>query len=130
MQQVDKGLFQADEFVITNRLPTSEEYHALHNSVGIHNDTFEADRKNTLFSVCVTHKSQLIGCGRIIGNDSLIYKDIFVLREYKKEFVNFCIMERLLQFLDDLQDHQVAPDNGINRLAHGMFLMWAKNNLI
>jgi hypothetical protein len=77
-----------DEYILVERPPTVEEYRRLREAVGwehVDVQATEAGLRNALFSVCVIHKDEVIGCGRVVG-DGGIYSYTFRISLYCQNF--------------------------------------------
>jgi ribosomal protein S18 acetylase RimI-like enzyme len=93
-----------DEYILVERSPTVEDYHRLCRAVGwehVDDEATEMGLRNALFSVCMIHKDQVIGCGRVIG-DGGIYsyiQDIIVLPEFQGRGLGRRIMDAVMGYL-------------------------------
>lgn len=91
-------------YKILKRLPTVEEFHKLHVAVGWDNVDKKATEfglHNSLFSVCVVHKGEVIGCGRVIGDGGVYFyiQDIIVLPEFQGKKIGEKIMDEVMKYL-------------------------------
>jgi hypothetical protein len=60
-----------EEYILEERFPTVNEYKRLRNAVGWVNcddKSIAIGLHNSLFSVCVLKKNEVIGCGRVVGD--------------------------------------------------------------
>ena len=78
-----------EAYSIIQRAPTVEEYQQLREAVGwwrVNDKATKAGLNNALFSVCVTLKDEVIGCGRVVGDGGIYYyiQDVMVLPEYQR----------------------------------------------
>ncbi|MEX2234035.1 MAG: GNAT family N-acetyltransferase [Cyclobacteriaceae bacterium] len=93
------------------RTPSIEEYNEMRSLAGW--PTFESALvktalSNTLFSVCVEDGNNLVGMGRVVG-DNAIYlhiQDVIVHPDFQRKGIGKLIMEALLKYAD-----QVAGTN-------------------
>ena len=93
-----------NDYMIVERLPTVAEFHRLHEAVGWNNvdkKATEIGLRNSLFSVCVVHKGEVIGCGRVIGDGGIYFyiQDIIVLPEFQKKGIGKKIMTEVMKYL-------------------------------
>ncbi len=90
-------------------VPTVEEYQFLRNSVGwpkVNNQAVEIALKNSLYSVCVYIDDQIIGYGRVIGDQGIYYyiQDMIVLPEFQRKGIGREIMKLIMNFLEKNAD--------------------------
>ena len=90
-----------DEYILVERPPTVEEYQRLREDVGWESVDVEATEtglRNALFSVCVTHKDEVIGCGRVVGDGGIYFyiQDIIVLPEFQGRGLGRRIMDAVM----------------------------------
>jgi len=93
-----------EKYILAERTPTAEEYHRLREAVGWDTkdiDAAEAGLGNSLFSVCVLFEGEVIGCGRIIGDDGIYFyiQDVIVLPEFQGQGIGQRIMVSLMDYL-------------------------------
>ena len=93
-----------DEYTLVERPPTVEEYQRLREAVGwesVDAEATEAGLRNALFSVCVTYKDEVIGCGRVVGDGGIYFyiQDIMVLPEFQRRGLGRCIMGAVMDHL-------------------------------
>ncbi|MFX0086275.1 MAG: GNAT family N-acetyltransferase [Candidatus Hodarchaeota archaeon] len=94
---------------IKEKIPTIEEYQLLRNSVGwskVSNNAVEKSLKNSIFSVCALLDEEVVGFGRIIGDDGIYYyiQDVMVFPKHQKKGIGRQIMDRLMDFLENHAD--------------------------
>jgi GNAT superfamily N-acetyltransferase len=95
--------------MIKETVPTIEEYQLLRNSVGwskVSNEAVEKSLNNTIFSVCALLNDEVIGHGRIIGDNGIYYyiQDVIVLPKYQRKGIGKQIMDALITFLEKHAD--------------------------
>jgi GNAT superfamily N-acetyltransferase len=93
-----------DEYILVERPPTVEEYQRLREAVGwesVDAEATETGLRNALFSVCLIHKDEVIGCGRVVGDGGIYFyiQDIIVLREFQGEGLGRRIMDAVMGYL-------------------------------
>lgn len=93
-----------NEYILIERSPTVEEYGRLREAVKWENLDVEATKiglYNSLFSVCVTYKDKLIGCGRVVGDGGIYFyiQDIIVLPEFQKKGIGKRIMDTVMNYI-------------------------------
>lgn len=89
---------------VVERLPTLAEYRGLRTAVGWENQDPDAATRalqNALFSVCVEYEGEVIGCGRVIGDDGLYYylQDIIVRPERQGRGVGGLLMDAIMAYI-------------------------------
>jgi ribosomal protein S18 acetylase RimI-like enzyme len=93
-----------DESILVERSPTVEEYHRLCRAVGwehVDDEATEMGLRSALFSVCMIHKDQVIGCGRVIGDGGIYFyiQDVIVLPEFQGRGLGRRIMDAVMSYL-------------------------------
>ncbi len=93
-----------DEYILVERPPTVEEYQRLREAVGwesVDAEATETGLRNALFSVCLIHKHEVIGCGRVVGDGGIYFyiQDIIVLPEFQGEGLGRRIMDAVMGYL-------------------------------
>jgi ribosomal protein S18 acetylase RimI-like enzyme len=93
-----------DEYILVERSPTVEEYQRLREAVGWKSVDVEATEmglRNTLFSICVILKDEVIGCGRVVGDGGIYFyiQDIIVLPEFRGKGLGRRIMDAVMGYL-------------------------------
>jgi len=94
-----------DGFILVERPPTVEEYQRLREAVGwdsVDAEATETGLRNALFSVCLTYKGEVIGCGRVVGDGGIYFyiQDIIVLPEFQGKGLGRRIMDAVVGYLD------------------------------
>jgi ribosomal protein S18 acetylase RimI-like enzyme len=95
----------SDTYVLVERSPTIEEYQRLCEAVGwetVDDEATETGLQSALFSVCVIHKGEVIGCGRVVGDGGIYFyiQDIIVLPEFQGRGLGRRIMDAVMGYLD------------------------------
>jgi ribosomal protein S18 acetylase RimI-like enzyme len=93
-----------DEYILVERPPTFEEYQRLREAVGwgsVDVEATEVGLRNALFSVSVTYKDEVIGCGRVVGDGGIYFyiQDIIVLPEFQGRGLGRRIMDAVMGYL-------------------------------
>ena len=95
----------ADEFSCVVKTPDLDDFLYFRALVGwgvINKETAEKSLKNSIYSVCVYDKKQLIGFGRIVGDAAMYYyiQDVIVLEEYRGKGIGRRILLALLEYIN------------------------------
>lgn len=90
---------------IKERRPTISEYLGLRSSVGWHalpKTAAELGLANSLYAVCAVRKGEVIGCGRITGDNGIYFyiQDLIIQPEYQHQGVGSQLMVRLMDYID------------------------------
>ena len=93
-----------DEYIFVERSPTVEEYKRLRDAVewwDIDDETTAIGLRNSLFSLCVIYKDEVIGCGRVIGDGGIYFyiQDVIVLPEFQGKGIGERIMDAIMGYL-------------------------------
>jgi len=88
-----------------NKLPAPNEYNTLRKNVGwgeMPIDIVEKSFKKTLYGVSVYHNDEIIGSGRIVGDDGLCFyvQDIIVMKTYQSKGIGTKIVELLMEYIE------------------------------
>jgi GNAT superfamily N-acetyltransferase len=99
-------VMQEEHYQIVERAPTIEEYFALRKGVGWMLFAEEMTAKglaNALFSVCVLHQGEVIGCGRVVGDGGLYFyvQDIIILPDFQGKGLGKRLMQAIMAFLEE-----------------------------
>lgn len=95
-----------EEYILVERSPTIEEYQKLREAVewgNVDPEATEIGLQNSLFSVCVIFKNEVIGCGRVIGDGGIYFyiQDIIVLPEFQGKGIGKRIMNAVMNYLKE-----------------------------
>jgi len=90
--------------MIVVRSPTVAEYQRLRDAIGcehIDDGAVEIGLNHSLFAVCALHDSEVIGCGRVVGDDGLYFfiQDLMVLPGHEGEGIEACLMDEIMEYL-------------------------------
>ncbi len=77
------------DFSLIERIPTVQEYHTLRKAVNwriLDKIPTQKRLNNPIYFICVEKADQIIGMGRIIGDEGLAYyiQDVIVLPKFQK----------------------------------------------
>ena len=94
-----------DEYILVERLETLEEYLRLREAVGwICQDikATEIGLINSLFSVCMIYRDEVIGHGRVVGDGGIYFdiKDVIVLPKFQGKGIGKQIMNAIMNYLE------------------------------
>lgn len=93
--------------ILQNISPTLDEYIHLCSSVGwkdyMNFDVAETSLRNSLYSVVVKDKNEIIGMGRIVGDGAIYFyvQDIVVHPDYHGYGIGKAIMDDLMKYIDE-----------------------------
>lgn len=87
------------------RAPTVVEYLDLRDSVGWHGlpkMAAEAGLANSLYAVCAVREGEVIGCGRITGDNGIYFyiQDLIIRPKNQRHGVGSQLMARLMDYID------------------------------
>lgn len=91
-------------FEVKSGILTPEIFNSLAEAVGWGHPPADQVQKaldNSLYTVCVLHKNEVIAMGRIIGDSSMSYliKDVVVKPEFQKKGAGRLIITNMLEFI-------------------------------
>ena len=91
-------------FIFEEASPSVRDYLTLRALVGwstVSGDAVERSLANSLYSICVYHETQLIGYGRVIGDDGIYFyvQDVIVHPLYQHQGIGRQIMSKILNYL-------------------------------
>jgi len=97
---------QEDEYQVVERIPTVEEYLALREAVGwgrLDEQMTARGLTHALFTVCLVHEGNVIGCGRVIGDGGLYFylQDIIVLPAFQGRGLGIRLMKAIMEYLEE-----------------------------
>ena len=95
-----------EEYILVEHSPTVEEYQKLREAIewgNVNHEATEIGLNNSLFSVCVIFKNEVIGCGRVIGDGGIYFyiQDIIVLPEFQGKGIGKRIMNAVMNYLKE-----------------------------
>jgi len=94
-----------ESFKVLEQIPSVEEYNKLKLLVGW--DTLSDDNitarglNNSLYAVCILQKGQLIGTGRVVGDDGIYFhiQDVIVHPDHQRHGLGKQIMHKLMAYV-------------------------------
>ncbi len=94
------------DYITVERSPTPEEYQKLRESVGwgkLAPRAMGIGVDHSLYSVCVIHEGEMIGCGRVIGDGGIYFyiQDVIVSPAFQGKGVGKCIMDAIMGYLSN-----------------------------
>ncbi len=109
---------QHDDFQVLERIPKVEEYLALREAVGwgrLDEQMTARGLARALFTVCLVHEGNVIGCGRVIGDGGLYYylQDIIVLPAFQGKGLGKRLMKAIMAYLEE----HAHPDAFVGLMA-------------
>ena len=137
-------------FSLIERIPTIQEYQILRKAVNwrlLDKKSTQIGLQGSLYCICAEKNNQIIGMGRIIGDNGLAFyiQDIIVLPEFQRMGIGSAIMKRIMNFVEN----NVPPSAFLGLFAaknkepfyekfgfikrpnedfgHGMFIFWKHN---
>lgn len=94
-----------EDIQLVERAPSAEEFRELHAVVGWDSPGDEATRhglQHALYSVCLMHGDEVIGCGRVVGDGGIYFyiQDIIVRPGYQGHGLGTRIMDAIMKWLE------------------------------
>jgi GNAT superfamily N-acetyltransferase len=94
-----------DEYILVERLATLEEYLRLREAVGWICQDIKATKiglHNSLFSVCMIYKDEVIAYGRVVGDGGIYFyiQDVIVLPKFQGKGIGKQIMNAIMNYLE------------------------------
>lgn len=111
---------QETDYQIINKTPSVADYCDLRLQTGLSTKSVDAASRglrNTLFAVQVLYQNQVVGMGRLIGDDGCFYQitDIAVLPEHQGRGLAKQIMQNIIDYLQ----HNAPASAYVSLLADG-----------
>jgi len=94
-----------EPFKVLEQIPSVEEYNRLKLLVGwdiLGDDNVTArGLSNSLYAVCVLRHGQLVGIGRVVGDDGIYFhiQDVIVHPDYQRQGLGKQIMHKLMDYV-------------------------------
>lgn len=87
------------------RVPTATEYLALRQSVGWHGlpvTATETGLTHSLYAVCAQQGSEVVGCGRIVGDGGIYFyiQDLVIRPEYQRRGLGTRMMKKIMGYIE------------------------------
>ena len=87
------------------KLPRPKEYNILRKNVGwgeMPINVIKKSFKKTLYGISVYYNNEIIGSGRIVGDNGLCFyiQDIMVLKNYQKQGIGTKIIELIMEYIN------------------------------
>ncbi len=94
---------------VIHRSPTVAEYQSIRLTTGwdmLSDEAVQQALDRSLYSVCLLHHNEVIGCGRVVGDGGLYFyvQDVIVLPEYQSNGGGKLLMDAIMHYL-----HTHAP---------------------
>jgi GNAT superfamily N-acetyltransferase len=91
-------------YQIVEKLPTTEDYNQLRQSVGwgiYKRDVIEQALPNSLYCVCAVMDGEIIGMARIIGDGGLAYyiQDVILKPDYQLQGIGTQLMNKIMEYI-------------------------------
>ena len=109
---------QEVEYQVVEQIPAVEDYLALREAVGwgrLDEQVTARGLTHALFTVCLLHEGNVIGCGRVIGDGGLYFyvQDIIVLPAFQGKGLGKRLMKAIMAYLEE----QVPPGSFVGLMA-------------
>jgi GNAT superfamily N-acetyltransferase len=93
-----------EKVTVNHRQPTPEEYAHFRETAGWgvpEMDSIKLSLENALYSVCLENNNQLIGLGRVVGDNGVYFyvQDIIVLPEFRGRGYSRIILDEIMTFI-------------------------------
>ncbi|NHJ02503.1 MAG: N-acetyltransferase [Candidatus Heimdallarchaeota archaeon] len=91
-------------FIFEEAIPSVRDYLTLRALVGwstVSGKAVEKSLANSLYSICVYHETQLIGYGRVIGDNGIYFyiQDVIVHPLWQRQGIGRQIMQKIMNYL-------------------------------
>jgi ribosomal protein S18 acetylase RimI-like enzyme len=92
-------------YTYIEKYPSADEYNLLRSKVGwntYNTQSIDNSISKSLYIICVYNELEIIGMGRIVGDDELcLYiQDIIVIPEYQNKGIGNQIMQRVMNYIN------------------------------
>ena len=98
------------EYEIVEKLPSTEEYNQLRQSVGweiYEHDVIEKALPNSLYCVCAFVNAEIVGMARLIGDGGLVYyiQDMIIKPDYQRKRIGTKLMNKIMEYIRTHASH-------------------------
>ena len=98
------------DYNLVERIPTVKEYQILRDAVGwatLSKKQIQTGLQSSLFSVCVMHRDQIVGMGRVVGDGGIYFyiQDIIVHPLFQRKGIGRLIMNKIMSYLEATTQH-------------------------
>ncbi len=109
------------------RNPTVSEFEKLRASTGwdkLSSSSIKTALNNSLFSVCLMNRNEIIGMGRVIGDAAIYFyiQDVIILPEFQKQGFGDLIMQELMKYIKENAGNNafigLMAAEGVERFYH------------
>lgn len=115
------------EYTVVPEFPDPETYVFLRDAAGMAPRSLAAAKRglpNTIFGVSIEYENEIVGMGRLVGDDGTVYQvvDVAVHPDHQGQGLGTRIMDELIGYLD----REAPPSAFVNLLADvdGFYERW------
>ncbi len=93
-----------NDYQISEELPSVEDFNNLRDSVGwgrIENGLVAKGLSQSLYSICLKHNNEVIGCCRLVGDGALkVYvEELIVHPNHQKKGLGTLLMDKIMEYV-------------------------------